>query len=368
MTQFTLKTQIKIAATATAQLQQLTDQRIWVGCDPFLTAQPFMQQLLSQLEQHNQVTVFSKVKPEPPIAQVAQGVAHYLAFQPTQVLAIGGGSAIDTVKAVRYMARQQAPQLGLPPLYVMPSTSGTGSEVTSVAVITDPDAGVKYPLADPALQPDVALLHAELVQSCPPQVTAYSGLDTLTHGLEALVAQAATPLSDGLAEKAVALTFQHLPACYQQTDTADYATMQSAACMAGIAFENAGLGLTHAIAHQFGSRFHIAHGLACAIVLPHVVQWNAQQPAVAAKYTALARQLWPKQASTEAVAYLLQQIQHLKQVVQCPARLRDCQVTPQALAQQVPQIVTAAQQDFTFGGNPRVPTEAELIQLIVTCF
>jgi 1-propanol dehydrogenase len=361
MTQFKLKTQVKIEATARMQLDQLKRQRIWIGCDPFLVQQPMIEALLTQLQQQNQVCIFTSIKPEPPITQVAQGLTSYLAFQPTQVF------AIDTVKAVRYFAQQQAPQLPATQLYVLPSTSGTGSEVTSFAVITDPEAGIKYPLFDPALQPDFALLQSELVRGCPPQVTAYSGLDTLTHGLEALVAQAATPLSDGLAEKAIAITFQHLPACYQQTATADYQIMQAAACMAGCAFENAGLGLTHAIAHQLGSRFHLQHGLACALVLPQVIQFNARRPAVAAKYAALARQLWPGTTATDsaAVKLLVQQISRLKEGVACPQQLRDCQVTPHMMAQHLTQIVRHTREDFTFGGNPIVPCQKEIVKIVL---
>lgn len=365
MGKFALQTRVATGAAVQECLAELTGGRVFIGCDPFLVENPTVQAVVKQLQANNAVTVFADVVPDPPIANVAQGMRAYHAFAPTAVIAIGGGSAIDTIKAVRYFDHRMHEAAALPPLYVMPSTSGTGSEVTSFAVITDPDEAVKYPLVDARLQPDYALLVPALVQTCPPKVCAYSGMDTMTHGLEALVAKDATAFTDGLANAAIELTFAQLPACFAKDATADYAAMQAAACIAGMAFDNAGVGLSHAIAHQLGSQFHVPHGLANAMLLPHIVAFNAQDHASAVKYAAVAQQLFAEATPENAVAVLIAHINALAKQVGCPQTLSAFGVAKTAIAESLAAVVTNAMHDFTFAGNPIEASKADIVKLVL---
>ncbi|WP_461212855.1 iron-containing alcohol dehydrogenase [Lacticaseibacillus sp. GG6-2] len=363
MQSFGVHTQVKFGDAVGTFLAALTQERVLIGCDPFLVADPLVANLIQTLNTKNQTHVFADVVPDPPLAKVAAGVSVYHAFQPTVVLAIGGGSAIDTMKAVRYCEHFRHPADALASLYVMPSTSGTGSEVTSFAVITDPDAAVKYPLFDALLQPDVALLLPEIVKSCPPKVCAYSGMDTLTHGLEALVATGATRFTDGLATQAIALTFRHLGPCFAATPEADYAAMQQAACIAGMAFDNAGVGLSHAIAHQLGSQFHLPHGLANAIMLPHIIAFNAKDARSAAKYAAVNQIVFPE--GEQGVPALIAHVQALSKQLACPQSLRACEITTAQVTTALDAIVNNAMHDFTFAGNPVAATKADVVKLVL---
>lgn len=368
---FEIKTKVYVDHDADQILTEIKGQKVWIGCDPFLRKTPVFQKILHDLETQNEVEVFSDIVPEPPIAKISVGIESYLKADPTQVIAVGGGSAIDTVKAVRYFAKQKYPDLKTNTLIAIPTTSGTGSEVTSISVITDPDQHVKYPLEDQALVPDIALLKQELVESCPPSVTAYSGMDVLTHCLEALVARNANYFSDALAEKGIRMVFESLLDCQAQTECADYHKMQEASCIAGCAFQTAGLGVSHAIAHQIGSVFHIPHGLANSILLPAVVRFNAQDQKSALKYRDAAVQLQLCSADTDpkqAVELLVAQIKKLSCALTCPQTLSEFGVKKDELAAQLGQLVEHAQADFTFAGNPIEASKKDIISILLSVF
>ena len=219
--------------------------------------------------------VFSDVHPDPDTETVAAGMSVMEEVEADCIIGFGGGSAIDTAKAVRFFWETK---LGKPRcrFIVIPTTSGTGSEVSAYAVITDSAKQIKYPLVDERLLPDAAILDASLIVSVPPKVTADTGIDVLTHAIEAFISVKHTDFSDAMAEKAIKLICRNLYTAYKHPD--DLTARQyvhDAACMAGIAFSNAGLGLNHAMAHALGAKFHIPHGRANGIVLPYVMSFNA---------------------------------------------------------------------------------------------
>ncbi|MCI8538580.1 MAG: iron-containing alcohol dehydrogenase [Oscillospiraceae bacterium] len=249
--------------------------------------------------------IFSDVTPDPDINTVTAGVAHIMAFQPDVVIALGGGSPIDAAKAMVYFAVNQG--LKDCPFIAIPTTSGTGSEVSKFAVISDREKQVKYPLVDDVLLPDVAMLDASLVVSVPKGVTADTGVDVFTHAVEAFVSTGRNDFSDAMAEKAIKLVYRYLLKVYKEPDNIEYRQrMHNASCLAGIAFSNAGLGLNHGMAHALGAKLHLPHGRANGILLPYVMSFNAgctsKLTPTARRYAKIARSIGMGATSTRQSA------------------------------------------------------------------
>lgn len=249
--------------------------------------------------------IFSDVKPDPDINTVTAGVGQIMEFQPDVVIALGGGSPIDAAKAMVYFAGNQG--LKDCPFIAIPTTSGTGSEVSRFAVITDPEKQVKYPLVDESLLPDAAMLDASLVTSVPRSVTADTGLDVFTHAVEAFVSTGRNDFSDAMAEKAIKLVYRYLLKVYKEPENIEYRQrMHNASCLAGIAFSNAGLGLNHGMAHALGAKLHLPHGRANGILLPYVMSFNAgctsKLTPTARRYAKIARSLGLGATSTRQSA------------------------------------------------------------------
>ncbi|MDO5115162.1 MAG: 1-propanol dehydrogenase PduQ [Synergistaceae bacterium] len=218
--------------------------------------------------------IFSDVRPDPDMETVAAGIKKLLAFDADTVVAFGGGSAIDAAKSISHISGRFVEKKAR--FVVIPTTSGTGSEVSRYAVITDRERGMKYPLADDSLLPDFALLDASLVVSVPPSVTADTGIDALTHAIEAFLSTGANDFSDAMAEKAMKLIFGNLlKACSEPENIVARQAVHNAATMAGVAFSNAGLGANHSLAHAAGAKLHLPHGRANAILLPYVMSFTA---------------------------------------------------------------------------------------------
>lgn len=369
MSNFKVRTEIVYGELVEKELDKLQHERIWFVCDAFLVDTPLLVAIKEKLEILNEVELFSRIVPDPPLEYVAQGIASVIRFQPTVIVVVGGGSAIDTAKAVRYFIDGNR-GVTINRFIAMPTTSGTGSEVTSVAVITDTAAKVKYPIVDKSLVPDVALLIPELVRSCPKTVTAYSGMDVLTHACEALVANNSSAFSDSFAEKAIEYVFEYLPRCYQDgQDLYAREKMHEAACLAGLAFESAGLGVCHAISHQIGGRFHYPHGLINAILLPKVIICNAKDPKVARKYATAAKKIAvAKHASTDisVIEEFIREITTLSSKLGCADNLSSLNFNKRDYIQAIPPIIENTKKDFTYAGNPVELTDKEIAEVCIS--
>ena len=244
--------------------------------------------------------IFAEVEPDPSFETIKRGVKAIDSFKPDVIIAIGGGSAIDAAKGMwlfyehpeadveglklKFMDIRKRtykfPKLGQKAKMVaVPTTSGTGSEVTSFAVISDKEQNKKYPLADYELTPDVAIIDPDLVMTLPKRITADTGMDVLTHAIEAYVSNMASDYTDGLSEKAVELVLNYLLEAYEHGDNKlAREKMHNASCIAGMAFTNAFLGINHSLAHKIGAKYHTAHGRANAILVPYVIRYNASKP------------------------------------------------------------------------------------------
>ena len=289
MKTFHIKTKVLVGSDSMSYLTSFENKTIWIVCDGFLEHSGGLQHVLDHIHESSRVEIYTDVVPEPPLDSVIDGIKHMKQLNPDVIIALGGGSAIDTAKGIIYFSVQMG--ISVESFIAIPTTSGTGSEVTSITVLTDTKNKVKIPIKDSVITPDIAILDPQFTLSVPFGVTANTGMDVLTHAIEAYVAQNSTLCSDGMAEKAVQLVVEFLPKCCQELQNVHFReVLHNASTMAGIAFDIAGLGLNHSIAHQIGALFHIPHGLANSMLLPHVIEFNSTHSLTAcAKYAHLAR-------------------------------------------------------------------------------
>ena len=343
MQTFSLKPNLYFGPDALATFKVLSGRRVLIVTDSFLASSGLLERLRVHLEDSD-VTVFDQVTPDPSVELVARGVQLLREVQPDAVIAFGGGSPMDCAKAIRWSGG------GRMPLWAVPTTAGTGSEMTAYAVLTDTDKGLKYPLVDDTLLPEYAVLDPSLLEGVPPSVTADTGMDVLTHAAEAYVSPKATPFTDALAEKAFVLAYESLPGAYRG-DPERRGVMLYASCMAGMAFNGAGLGICHSLAHALGGRLHLPHGRLNALLLPHVIRFNAADGEAAGRYAKLAK-LCGLAASPRALAGA---------VTRMPAALK----MPTALTVDDPAAAAvAAMADPCTATNPRTPTQTELETLL----
>lgn len=365
MSVFSLHTEIHTGAKALDVLLQFRDMRVLIVTDAFLATTELFRDVRSRLGA--QVTVFDEVTPNPTIQVVGKGAACYLAADPEVVVALGGGSPIDAAKAMHKaaIAIGEAAREGL---IVIPTTSGSGSEVTSYSVITDEETHAKIPMVSQDLLPRMAILDPRAVIGVPPKVTADSGMDVLTHAVEAYVSLEAGDFSDACAEKSVQLLCTNLHTCY--VDGANLEArrrMHNASTLAAMAFNNAGLGITHSLAHALGGRYPIAHGRLNAMLLPHVMAYNAERSERASrKYAWLAHLTATSSGGNvkASVASFIGAIDRLRVSLDIPSRLVDEGVSPTDFWSSLDDVARVALADGCTPANPVVPTHDDLVGIL----
>lgn len=374
MKQFKIKTEVLFSENAMDWLLTLKDRNVVLITDAFMVSSGAADMIVKKLVNCKAVAVFSEVVPDPPLDLVTKGVGFLTEKQADTIVALGGGSSIDAAKAIAYMAYKANPKKEKPCLIAIPTTSGTGSEVTQFAVITDTKKGVKYPLVDEDLLPDVAILDPELVKSAPPFITADTGMDVITHAIEAYVAERASDVTDALAEKALELAFEYLPKAYRNGhDIKARDKMHRASCLAGMAFNSVNLGVNHGIAHALGAIFHIPHGRANALVLPHVIEFNADMARdtakhstdTAKKYQRLARVVGlPASTPKIGVTNLIDEINRLLKYMDRPMCITECGISLENFEAQREEIVNRALADACTVANPRKVTAEDINKIL----
>ncbi|MED4354967.1 iron-containing alcohol dehydrogenase [Schinkia azotoformans] len=377
MEEISFRTKIYTGENALDRLKTISSEKIMIISDPYIVKSGIIQEVVSRLESNgNAYIIFDNIIPDPPLETVAAGVKELLHFSPSIIIAIGGGSAIDAAKAIKDFSEKLQPKEAKMTFIAVPTTSGTGSEVTSFSVITDKDKGVKYPLVADSLLPDEAILDTALVMTVPSTITADTGMDVLTHALEAYVSIKANSFSDAFAEKAIQLVFEYLPRAYENgNDLEAREKIHQASCLAGLAFNMVGLGINHSIAHVCGAQFKIAHGRMNAILLPTVIEYNADLPgydnrnasftAAAKKYAHAAKIIdSPIPSTRSGVKSLLARISKLKKTLNIPESLTECGVTKEQLKEAQEKIITTALNDACTVTNPRTPSRSDIETII----
>ena len=353
MERFYCGTAVVAGFGAVSALRELGAKRLLVVCDPFFYENGTAQQMAQQAKAEK-VEYFYDVKPDPSVELAAAGTARIRAFQPDVVVALGGGSAMDCAKAMHFFAGSGAK------LVAVPTTSGSGSEVTDFAILTHAD--VKHPLVDEKLRPSLAILDGDLLGKLPKALIADGGFDVLSHAVEAIGGGNAGSISDSLAEAAFRDAFNNLGASYGG-DTHVRLTVHKAATMAGIAFSSAGLGLCHALSHSLGGMFHVPHGRLNAILLPAVVGVNAE--AMGDKYASLARAAGLGGTATAVgVRNLKNGLVRLRKELNLPGTLAQAGVRPAQVRQKAGQIVAAALADPCCKTNP-VKCDEKLVRRVL---
>ena len=404
---FKVPEKIYFEAGSIAYLEKMPEiTKAFIVTDESMVKLGYVDKILYHLRKRNDYVhseIFSDVESDPSFATIKRGVAAMNSFQPDVIIALGGGSAIDAAKGMwlfyeypdadvegmklKFMDIRKRtykfPKLGIKAKMVaIPTTSGTGSEVTSFAVISDKEKNMKYPLADYELTPDVAIIDPDLVMSLPKSITADTGMDVLTHAIEAYVSNMASDYTDGLSEKAAELVFNYLKEAYEHGDNKTAREkMHNASCIAGMSFTNAFLGLNHSIAHKLGGEFHIAHGRANAILLPYVIKYNSQKPTkfvsfpkyeyfiADEKYANLARKLGLNASTTEeGVDSLIKAIQQLNAELNEPKSIQEAGIDEKEFLAKVDELADKAFSDQCTTANPRVPLVPEIKQILLDAY
>lgn len=380
--------------------------RAFIVTDESMVKLGYVDKILYHLRKRIQYVhseIFSDVEPDPSFATIKRGVAAMESFKPDVIIALGGGSAIDAAKGMwlfyehpdadveglklKFMDIRKRtykfPKLGEKcKMVAIPTTSGTGSEVTSFAVISDKEKGRKYPLADYELTPDVAIIDPDLVMTLPKSITGDTGMDVLTHALEAYVSNMASDYTDGLAEKAIELVFHNLREAYEHGDNkVAREKMHNASTIAGMAFTNAFLGICHSLAHKLGAEFHLPHGRLNAILLPYVVKYNSERPTkfvsfpkyeyfiADEKYANIARKMGFKADTTEeGVISLVHEIQKLNSDLNIPKSFKDVGIAEDEFLAKVDELADRAFEDQCTTANPRLPLVTELKQILLDSY
>lgn len=368
MNKFQVKPAVYYGTGALKILNELEYQKVLVITDPFMAESGNIQPVLDEIRKGANVTIFSDIHPDPDTALVAQGMECFAGADPDLVVACGGGSTIDAAKSILYCSRQIMGADRKRWFAAIPTTSGTGSEVTNFSVITVDDR--KVPVVDDALLPDLAILDGLLTKTVPPSVTADTGMDVLTHALEAYVSTDAGSFSDALAEKAVELVFEYLPEAVRNgNDMEARAFMHDASCMAGMAFTNASLGICHSLAHAVGGSMHLPHGRANAIILPEIIDYNSVDERARRKYAKLAWRLGLAKSGDETGAQVLKSaVEALKDLINVPASFREAGLNREEFQEKLDRMADAALHDNCTRTNPVEPSLEDLKMLYNKCF
>lgn len=380
--------------------------KVFIVTDETMRSLGYVDKILYELRSRKDKVhceIFSQVEPDPSFETLKRGVAKMLEFKPDCIIALGGGSAMDAAKGMWLLYEQPEVDLSAlknkfvdirkrsykiedlgkkAKLVAIPTTSGTGSEVTSFAVISDKEKNIKYPFTDYALLPNIAIVDPDLVSSLPKTAVADTGMDVLTHAIEAYVSNMASDYTDGLAIKAIELVFEYLIRSYKDAnDKEAREKMHNASTIAGMAFSNAFLGLNHSIAHKIGGEYHVPHGRANAILLPYVIKYNATMPSkfvsfpkydhyiAADRYADIARRLGLKARTTEeGVNSLIKAIQNMMKEMNMISSFKEFGIDEKLYIDNLDLLADRSFEDQCTTANPKLPLVSEIKQILIDSY
>lgn len=388
------------------ELRLMNKKKVFIVTDKVLHDIGYTSQVINVLDANNiDYKVFTDVEPDPTLATARKGAEEMLSFKPDVIIALGGGSPMDAAKimwtlyehpdvrfedlAMRFMDIRKRiyvfPKLGEKAMFVaIPTTSGTGSEVTPFAVITDEKTGIKYPIADYELTPDMAIIDTELMMNIPKELTAVSGFDAMVHAIEAYVSVLASEYTNGLALESIRLIFKYLPLCYTEGTTNEKARekMAHASTMAGMAFANAFLGVCHSMAHKLGAFHHVPHGTANALLINHVIRFNAEEnpvkmaafpqykyPNITFRYARIADYLGLGGSNdAEKTELLIKALDDLKEQLNLPKTISEFGISEKNFLESLDEMCYQAFDDQCTGANPRYPLIKELKEMYLDAY
>ncbi len=388
------------------ELREMNKKKVFIVTDRVLHEMGYTNKIINVLENnHIDFKVFTEVEPDPTLATARKGAAEMLTYKPDVIIALGGGSPMDAAKimwtlyehpdvrfedlAMRFMDIRKRiyafPKLGEKAMFIaVPTTSGTGSEVTPFAVITDEKTGIKYPLADYELTPDMAIIDTELMMNIPKGLTAASGFDAMVHAIEAYVSVLASEYTNGLALESIRLIFKYLPLCYTEGKTNEKARekMAHASTMAGMAFANAFLGVCHSMAHKLGAFHHVPHGTANALLINEVIRFNAEEnpvkmaafpqykyPNITFRYARIADYLGlGGTTDAEKTELLIKALDELKEQLELPKTIAEFGISEKNFLDTLDEMSYQAFDDQCTGANPRYPLIKELKEMYLNAF
>lgn len=389
MARFTLPRDLYHGKGSLAELKNLTGKKaIIVVGGGSMKRFGFLDKAINYLKEAGmEVSLFENVEPDPSVETVMKGAAAMREFEPDWIVSMGGGSPIDAAKAM--WAFYEYPDTTFEDLIIpfnfptlrtkakfcaIPSTSGTATEVTAFSVITDYHKGIKYPLADFNITPDVAIVDPDLAETMPAKLTAHTGMDAMTHAVEAYVSTLHCDYTDPLAMHAIRMIHEDLKPSYDgNMDARD--KMHNAQCLAGMAFSNALLGIVHSMAHKTGAAYsggHIVHGCANAMYLPKVIKFNSKNEEAAKRYAEIAAALSLKgNTTTELVDALIEELNQMNRSLNIPSCIKEYEdgiIDEKEFIEKLPEVAANAISDACTGSNPRIPTQEEMEKLLKACF
>lgn len=379
MRKFLVKPEIYYGRDSLYYLNDVKGDKACIVTEKIMLDLGFVDRITNILDDKNiKYEIFPESIPNPPTGLVTKGLHHIIKTKPDLLIAIGGGSSIDLAKAIMIFCIKTKEQIIDPenlkkPWFVaIPTTSGTGSEVTSYSVITDEKDHRKLVLIDDRMIPNVAILDSQFIKSVPPNVTADTGMDVLAHAIEAYISNKASDFTDVYAEKAIKIVFDCLIKCYKNGDDEETRQkMHNASCMAGLAFNNASLGINHSLAHALGSKYGLPHGKSNAILMPYVIRYNSgvndndvQDLKNAEKYASIAKFIGlPAATIKEGVISLCEAIKFLNRNLNIPVTIKEAGVSKILFEESLEEMVEDALKDICTSGNPKQANKSDLKQL-----
>ena len=375
---FILKTKVYFNNQSLQSLKQITGTRAFIVSDSIMNNFGYLQEVIGYLDEAGIASVvFSGVRPDPDVSVIADGLKLYRECEADVLVALGGGSAIDTAKGFLYfewkLGSVESTEIKKPLFIAIPSTSGTGSEVTDFSVITSEHE--KVCIIDEFIAPDIAILDSTCIQHLPGRVVVDTGIDVLVHATEAYLSTKATDFTDALAEKAIKLIFENLETLYKDIkNTPARDRVLNASCLAGMAFSNAGLGINHSLAHALGGTFHISHGRSNALFFDAVIEYNAELSGsvnsyAAERYAKLATVLQlPSRTRREGAVNFMLAIKKLKRELKVEGNIRALGVSQTEFDNALGHMAETALLDRCTPTNPRQPSKEDLIQIFKKCY
>ena len=366
---FQVKPNVYYGKDSLSSLKKLDIKKVFIVTDENMVRLKVINHVTNILESMNlEIKIFSGVKPDPTDVEIVNGMVEMNKFNPDCIIALGGGSPIDACKAMIYFTnkikRATDEKIEKQIFVVIPTTSGTGSEVTTYSVITA--NGEKIALSDEEMLPNIAILDPEFIRTLPPQIIADTGMDVLTHAIEAYVSLKSNLFTDSLAMGAIKTVFNDLVKNFEDPELeTERVNMQLASCMAGIAFSNSSLGINHSIAHAIGAKYHVAHGRANAVIMPKIILFNSMVQNASDNYDEIARSLdFNIKQKGEGASLLSRAIEIRKTKMGLPSSLRDLGIDKSQYSKDLEDIMDLVEKDICTEYNPRKFNRVQVKELL----